>query len=138
MSPRHHRRGPLPWKFYAHLRTHHEVLRTWAQDPSVTSRHAAARLGLPRSTVYRLLAFVRAHRLQLEKARLSGNWSPIEEILFGHHPHFRTLPTYARALVALGLASDAANRGPSQARPPKRPRRTRFTWRSLWRRLWNP
>lgn len=47
-----------------------------------TIAEAAQRVGLKFSTYYRLRVFYRDHREMVREASRSGNWRPVEEILF--------------------------------------------------------
>jgi len=139
MPSPHHPRGRLPWRFYVWLRLHHKHLRPTRGQRPTSSRIDAARLGLSRSTLIRLRAFVAAHPKELEVARRHGDWSPVEDILFGDHPHYRSLPTYANALVLLGLAESLAptSRRRLERRRPRSDRRPAPSfWQRLWARIW--
>lgn len=151
--------------FYANLRCHAAGILDDLKQGDLPVRPAAARRGLKRHAYERLLRFVADHPKLVETALATGDWSPIEEVLFARvrlYPHY---PCYIDALVAAGVATDlkarpakrgrpkgsrnkpkgeAATATPEQpakrARPPKaKPTRSRFS--RLWRgivRLFGP
>lgn len=92
-----------PTQFYVLLRRHCNQAYSFEQSSEPLGiRYAASELGLSKSMYHRMQIFIRSHDSAVEQAMATGDWSTIEEILFGRFgPGFRSFASFRRAMAAI-------------------------------------
>lgn len=121
-----HNGGAPPSRFYVYLREAVARVLTAEHCVGQSFRIRAEMLGIPKTTYVRLEAFVERYSSLIAQARASGDWTAIEDILFGPFGQYRYLPSYRKALAQIAANVAACPPiEPKEAKPPeKAPLRT--------------
>jgi len=102
--------GKLPTLIYVIIRQRHRDIAAMESRPDISRRQKAAKLGISPSTYAKILSRGPNFLTRVQEAAASGDWSPIEDELFGRRGDYHLLPSFQKLLKLLGTPSKRAPR----------------------------